>query len=61
MHEYLVRGTLYDWYTSIGMKAQDDEYTLQDLEDDVAGAFRGNSWINRPLQPFGPAHYIKSY
>ena len=61
MHEYLVRGTLYDWYTSIGMKAQDDEYTLQDLEDEVAGAFRGQSWINRPLQPFGPAHYIKSY
>lgn len=61
MHEYIVRGTLHDWYTYLSMKPTDDELTLGDLEDEIAGEFRGHSWVNRPLQPFGPAEYIKSY
>lgn len=61
MHEYIVRGTLYDWYTGMGMKATDDEFAIDELADDLAGDLRGNSWVNRPLQPFGPAKNILSY
>lgn len=57
IHEYIVRGTLYDWYLGAGIQPTDSEESIQALEDNVAASLRGRSWGHRPLQPFGPAFW----
>lgn len=57
IHEYIVRGTLYDWYLGAGLQPTDTLDTLQELEDAVAASLRGRSWGHRPMQPFGPAFW----
>lgn len=57
MEDYIVRGTLYDWYTNVNLQPLDTEDSLDDLLDEIEGSFRGRSWVRRPLQPFGPAEW----
>lgn len=57
IHEYIVRGTLYDWYLGAGLQPTDSLESLEELEDSVASSLRGRSWGHRPLQPFGPAFW----
>ena len=57
IHEYIVRGTLYDWYLGVGLQPTDTAESLQALEDAVAASLRGRSWGHRPMQPFGPAFW----
>lgn len=55
IHEFLVRGTLYDWYSKCNVNPnpiRKDE--LDDLLNKIAGELRGKSWIKVPFQPFGP-------
>lgn len=57
MEDYIVRGTLYDWYLNVGMQPTDTPDSLDALLDDAASQFRGKPYGRRPLQPFGPADY----
>jgi hypothetical protein len=57
IHEYIVRGTLYDWYLGAGLQPTDSADSLQALEDAIAASLRGRSWGHRPMQPFGPAFW----
>ena len=55
MHDYLVNGTLCDWYATQNMKGDVSAEELEDLEAEVIYALRP-SYTKRPLQPFGPRH-----
>lgn len=55
MHNYLVRGVLFDWYAYMGLQPIDSVASLEEMIDDIAGALRGRSYGRRPMQPFGPA------
>lgn len=57
MEDYIVRGTLYDWYLNVGLQPTDTAESLDSLLDDIASQFRGKPYGRRPLQPFGPADY----
>lgn len=57
MHEYIVRGATYDWYLRMGIEPTDNEQSIQQLEDDIVYALRGQAWGRRPMQPFGPAMF----
>ena len=57
IHEYIVRGSLYDWYLGAGLQPTDSLESLQNLEDSIAASLRGRSWGHRPMQPFGPAFW----
>lgn len=57
MHEYIINGTLYDWFTHSGVQPTISERGLTDQLDEIAGILRGRSYGRRPLQPFGPAEY----
>ena len=57
IHEYLVRGTLYDWYLGAGLQPTDTLESLQELEDGISAVLRGRSYGHRPMQPFGPAFW----
>lgn len=55
MHEYIVKGTLYDWYTKMGI--QTTAVTLDEvekLEEQAVSMLRGRSYLKAPMQPFGP-------
>lgn len=55
LHEYIIRGTLYDWYRYAGLPATDTEQTLEALEDEILNDLRGKpTATTRPLRPFGP-------
>ena len=54
MEDYIVRGTLYDWYLGANIQPTDTPETLDALLEDISSAFRGKSYTKRPLQPFGP-------
>lgn len=54
MHEYIVRGTIYDWYKYAGLQPTDSEASLEDMENDILNSLRGKPVTTRPLQPFGP-------
>lgn len=58
MNDYIIRGTLRDWYLNAGIPPVDDEDTLDELATDIASALRGKSYGRRPLQPFGPAKFV---
>lgn len=53
MHNYIVQGTLLDWYATQNMKGNVSAGELEDLEAEIAGMLR-SSFVKRPLQPFGP-------
>lgn len=57
MNDYIIRGTLRDWYLNAGLQPVDDEDTLDELATDIASALRGKSYGHRPMQPFGPADF----
>lgn len=57
MNDYIIRGTLRDWYLNAGLPPVDDEDSLDDLLTDIASSLRGKSYGRRPMQPFGPADY----
>jgi hypothetical protein len=53
MHNYIVQGTLHDWYATQNMKGNVTAEELEDLENDIVYMLR-SSYVKRPLQPFGP-------
>ena len=55
MHDYLVRGTLLDWYKRLGLQtAAVDAGEVLEIEEGIVSVLRGPSYTKRPLQPFGP-------
>jgi len=57
LHEYIVRGTLYDWYKHAGIPPTDTEQSLEEMEDEILNCLRGRPDVSaRPLQPFGPPY-----
>lgn len=59
MHDYIVRGVLFDWYAKIGVQTiavTEDE--VNKLGEKVASLLRGKSWVKAPMQPFGPRKKI---
>lgn len=57
MHEYIVRGSIYDWYLHAGVNPTDSAETIEELEDTVASQLRGRPWGRLPMQPFDPRYY----
>lgn len=53
IHNYIVQGSLFDWYATQNMKGNVSESALAALEDEIAGMLR-TSFVKRPIQPFGP-------
>ena len=53
IHNYMVQGALYDWYATQNMKGNVDENALEKMEDEIPAMLRA-SFVQRPLQPFGP-------
>ena len=53
IHNYLVQGTLYDWYATQNMKGNVSETDLDKMETEIICMLR-TSYVKRPLQPFGP-------
>lgn len=53
MHNYMVQGSLYDWYATQNMKGSVTATELEDLESEIVSMLRP-SCVKRPLQPFGP-------
>lgn len=57
LHEYIVRGTLHDWYKHAGIPAVDTDQELEEMENDILNTLRGKPTnTTRPLQPFGPPY-----
>lgn len=55
IHEFLVRGTLYDWYKGCGIGQNPvDPVEVDSYLDKAVGDLRGKSWVKAPMQPFGP-------
>ena len=56
IHQYLVYGILFDWYSDMGM-AQAASYgtQLSSIENEIKSLLFGPSIVKRPMQPFGPA------
>lgn len=56
MHEYIVRGTLLDWYKRLNIQSNAvDAGEIVELEESIASSLRTPSYTRAPLQPFGPA------
>ena len=53
MHNYIVNGAIYDWYSTQNMKGNVSAAELESMEDDIVCMLR-SSFVKRPLQPFGP-------
>lgn len=53
IHNYMVQGSLYDWYATQNMKGNVSATELEDLESEIVSMLRP-SCVKRPLQPFGP-------
>ena len=53
MHNYIVQGSLHDWYSTQNMKGNVSEAELEDMESEIISMLRA-SFVQRPLQPFGP-------
>lgn len=53
IHNYMVQGSLYDWYATQNMKGNVTATELEDLESEIVSMLRPSS-VKRPLQPFGP-------
>ena len=57
MEDYIIRGTLHDWYSGTGLNPSDNTDALDELADDIASSLRGKHYGRRPIQPFGPADF----
>lgn len=55
IHDYMVQGVLHDWYAVQNMAGSRSASELEEMEDAVAAMLRP-SFVQRPLQPFGPRH-----
>lgn len=55
IHNYIVQGTLHDWYSTQNMKGNVSTADLEDMESDIVCMLR-SSFVKRPLQPFGPQY-----
>lgn len=55
MHNYIVQGTLYDWYAMQNLKNSVGYEELEDMETEIVCMLRA-SFVKRPLQPFGPRY-----
>jgi hypothetical protein len=55
IHNYIVQGTLHDWYSTQNMKGNVSAAELEDMESEIICMLR-SSFVKRPLQPFGPQH-----
>ena len=53
MHNYMVQGTLHDWYATQNMQGNVSAAELEDMESEIVCMLRA-SFVKRPLQPFGP-------
>lgn len=53
MHNYIVQGSLHDWYATQNLKGNVSAEELKDMEEEIACLLRP-SFVKRPLQPFGP-------
>ena len=53
IHDYIVNGTLYDWYATQNMRAGVTLDELKEMENKISFMLR-SSYVKRPLQPFGP-------
>lgn len=53
MHDYLLQGTLYDWYATQNMKGNVGSAELEEMESSIVSMLR-SSYVKRPIQPFGP-------
>lgn len=53
MHNYMVQGSLYDWYATQNLKGNVTATELEDMESEIVSMLRPSS-VKRPLQPFGP-------
>lgn len=58
IHKYIVYGTLFDWFMTLGLNPQVSMAELDALGEEIVGLLRGKSWTKRPIQPFGPAGHI---
>ena len=59
MHEYIVRGTLLDWYKKLGVQTiAVDAGEVMELEESIVSSLRTPSYMKAPLQPFGPRKSI---
>lgn len=55
LHEYIVRGTIHDWYKYSGIPTAETDKELEEMEDEILSDLRGRpDTTARPLQPFGP-------
>ena len=55
IHNYIVQGTLHDWYSTQNMKGNVSAAELEDMESEIICMLR-SSFVRRPLQPFGPQY-----
>lgn len=55
MHNYIVQGSLHDWYATQNMKGNVSDTELEDMESEIVSMLRPSS-VKRPLQPFGPRY-----
>ena len=53
MHDYLVKGTIRDWYKNAGVVSTVDDSELEELESAIVCSLRVG-YTRRPMQPFGP-------
>ena len=53
IHNYIVQGTLHDWYATQNMKGNVSAAEIEDMESEIICMLR-SSFVKRPLQPFGP-------
>lgn len=57
IHNYLVQGSLHDWYATQNLKGNVSQAELEDMESEIICMLR-KSHVQRPLQPFGPRHKL---
>lgn len=53
IHNYIVQGSLHDWYATQNMKGNVGMEELEAMETEIVCMLR-SSFVKRPLQPFGP-------
>jgi hypothetical protein len=59
MHDYIVRGVLFDWYKRLGIQTTAiDAGEVMELEENIVSSLRTPSYMKAPLQPFGPKKSI---
>lgn len=57
IHEYLVRGALYDWYKSIGNFAQAKAYdNIDELEDEISTSLQEEGLVMHKPMPLWPSY-----